>query len=75
MIDRHLSGNILPYLQKKYPLTTTFDVNKALEKQLEQTNNMDLLENDFLVSHEIMFKYRSNGNYNDMIMKVLNKAM
>lgn len=60
MIDRHLSENILPYLQRKYPLTASSDVNKALEKQLEQTNNLDLLENDFLVSHDIMFKYRSN---------------
>ena len=36
---------------------------------------MDLIENDFLYSNGIIFKYRENGNYNDIVMKVLNKAM
>jgi len=33
------------------------------------------MANDFLYTFGIMFEYRANGNYNDMIMKVLNKAM
>jgi hypothetical protein len=51
IINRHLCENILYYLQKKYPLTQSSDVNKALEKELEPTNNLDLMENDFLFSH------------------------
>ena len=74
-INKHLSSKILEYLQKKYPLTQGSDVNKALEKELQQTNNLDLLENDFLFSHGIIFKYREKGNYNDIIMRALNKAM
>jgi hypothetical protein len=32
MINHHLSSNVFEYLQKKYPLTLSTDVNKALEK-------------------------------------------
>jgi len=31
-IDKHIGEGILEYLQKKYPLTQSQDVNKALEK-------------------------------------------
>ena len=65
----------MEYLQKKYPLTLTTDVNKNLEKELQQTNNFEQLANDFLYSNKLIFKYRENGNYNDMIMKVINKTL
>ena len=62
-------------MEKKYPLTAGTDVNKALEKQLQRTNNLDDLANDFLYSNKIIFKYRENGNYNDIIMTAINKLM
>ena len=34
-----------------------------------------MMVNDFLFIHGIMFKYREDGNYNDLIMKVINKAI
>jgi hypothetical protein len=58
IINRHLSDNVLDYLQKKYPLTMASDVNKALDKELETTNNLDQLANDFLYTNGIIFKYR-----------------
>ena len=75
IINNHIGEKILDYLQKKYPLTQSNDVNKALEKEVKESDNLDLLENDFLYENDIIFKYRDDGNYNDMIMKVLNKAM
>ena len=33
------------------------------------------MENDFLFLTGIMFEYRKNRNYNDTIMKVINKAL
>lgn len=58
IIDKHLSENLLDYLQQKYPLTVSSDVNKALDKELETTNNLDQLANDFLYTNGIIFKYR-----------------
>lgn len=58
IINKHLSDNVLEYLQKKYPLTLSNDVNKALDKELETTNNLDQLANDFLYTNGIIFKYR-----------------
>lgn len=57
-IDKHIGEGILEYLQKKYPLTQSQDVNKALEKQVQQTDHLDLLSNDFLYNSNIMFEYR-----------------
>lgn len=34
-----------------------------------------MMVNDFLFIHGFMFKYREDGNYNDLIMKVINKAI
>jgi hypothetical protein len=45
-------------MEKKYPLTAGTGVNKALEKELQKTNNLDDLTNDFLYSNKIIFKYR-----------------
>jgi hypothetical protein len=70
-----VGDGVLEYLQNKYPLTQSNDVNKALAREVQETDHLDLLNNDFLYTFGIMFEYREDGNYNDMIMKVLNKAM
>jgi hypothetical protein len=75
ILNEHLSSKLLDYLQRKYPLTLSTDVNKALEKELHSTNNFDLLSNDFLYTNGIIFTYRKSGNYNDMIMRVINKSL
>ena len=75
ILNEHLSNKLLDYLQRKYPLTLSTDVNKALEKELHTTNNFDHLSNDFLYTNGIIFTYRNSGNYNDMIMRVINKSL
>jgi hypothetical protein len=40
-IDNHLKTKVLDYMAKKYPLATSADVNKALEKELQKTNTLD----------------------------------
>ena len=42
---------------------------------MQETNHLDLLTNDFLHFAGIMFKYSPDGNYNDLIMRVINKAI
>ena len=42
---------------------------------MQETNHLDLLTNDFLHFAGIMFKYSPDGNYNDTIMRVINKAI
>lgn len=39
VINNHLSGSSLEYLQLKYPLTLANDFNKALDKDVEPMNN------------------------------------
>jgi len=70
-----MQKKILPYMEKKYPLTEETDVNKALEKVVEEMNNLDQLSNDFFFNSGMMFTYRDSGNYNDIIMKVINKIL
>ena len=53
-----MKKNVLKYMQKKYPMTSSADVNKAIEKELLKTNNLDDISNDFLYIHRIIFKYR-----------------
>ena len=33
-INKHIGGEVLDYIQKKYPLTQSKSVNRALEKEL-----------------------------------------
>lgn len=75
LINDQFSDKILDYLQQKYPLTLSTDVNKAVEKELHQNNNFDMLSNDFLYCNGIIFSYRESGNYNDTIMQVINKTL
>jgi hypothetical protein len=70
-----MQKKILPYLEKKYPLTEETDVNKALKRVVEEINHLDLLSNDFFYNSGIMFTYQKPGNYNDTIMRVINKAL
>lgn len=60
---------------KKYPVTAENVVNRALESSLEKINNFDSLANDFLINAGITFRYRESGNYNDIIMMTINKAL
>ena len=62
----------MPYLALKYPLNNSQNANRSLSKIIKEINNMEILSNDFFFNSDIVLKYRENGNYNDIIMRVIN---
>ena len=71
-IDSHISQRLIPYFQRKYPLTEVKDVSKAIDDSVKPIDNREALDNDLLKKCNVAFTYRENGNYNDLIMKFLN---
>jgi len=61
----------------KYPMTETVVINKKIESVIKEIDNMEALENDAFHYSEnsFDFEYRENGNYNDLIMKLMNHMM
>lgn len=41
ILDEYIQFKILPYMQKKYPLTGETDINKALESVVEEINSFN----------------------------------
>jgi hypothetical protein len=73
-IDEHIEEGVTAYLLAKYPMTETQVVNNALESEIKEIDNIEALENDiFYYSQDSYgFELRDSGNYNDLIMKLLN---
>ena len=42
-VNKHIGGEVLDYLMKKYPMTQSKDINKALEKELKEIDMSDML--------------------------------
>lgn len=74
-IDVHIKDGLVEYMQAKYPLTESGDINMALEKVVKETDTIEGLANDYLQNSAIIFEYRESGNYNELIMKFLNEIM
>lgn len=72
MLDQYLRTDLLIYLQKKYPLTESQEINKNLENTVQEIDNLGSLSNNYFAISEIMVEYRDDGNYNDLIMKMIN---
>ena len=62
-------------MQKKYPLTESSDVNKAIDQSVRPIDNREALDNDMLKQTNIVFTWRKSGEYNDLIMRFLNWMM
>lgn len=76
LLDRHMDEKIIPYLEKKYPLTEESVVNKALANAVEEVNNIDALSNDFFfMNPDLIPTFRRDGNYNATIMRVINRVL
>ena len=71
-IDSTMKEKILPYLITKYPLTVEKEINKKLQSSVKSIDNSQIIENDYLYTSGVVFDYRSNGRYDDLIMKLLN---
>jgi hypothetical protein len=74
-IDTIMKDKVMPYLALKYPLSESFNANRALNRVVKEINNMEVLSNDFFYNSDIAIKYRESGNYNDVIMRVLNEII
>ena len=65
---------MLHYIGKKYPLTYSTEVNKKLEELVYEVDNIEALSNNYLISSKVVFEYRDDGNYNDLIMRFINEV-
>lgn len=74
-IDGHVKTGVLGYLALKYPLTASAEVNRKLQEAVREVDNIESLENNYFASSDVVFEYRQEGNYNDLIMLVLNDLM
>lgn len=43
MIDEHIEEKIVPYMKKKYPMTESTDVNKAIDQSVKPIYNREAL--------------------------------
>lgn len=66
---------LLRYLQLKYPLVDSTQVNKALEGAVQEIDNMGLLAHNYFANTNIVFEWREDANYNDLIMHMLNDIL
>lgn len=53
-------------------MTESSDVNKALDESVKPIDKTEALQNDLLQKSDVVFTYRQDGNYNDLIMQFLN---
>lgn len=72
LINEHIEEKIVPYMQKKYPLTESIEINKTVDSKIKKIDQRYAIENDFLKKSGIVFTFRESGNYNDLIMRFLN---
>jgi hypothetical protein len=74
-IDDFLQRDFLILLQKKYPLTDSQETNRELERIVQEIDNMGALDNNYFTFSEVVFEYRQGGNYNDLIMRMMNDVV
>ena len=75
IIDTHIKTNVIDYLDAKYPLTESTEINKKLEEIVREVDNIESLDNNYFTHSDIVFEYREEGNYNDLIMRMINDLM
>jgi glutaredoxin-related protein len=74
-LDRYLQTDVLAYLQKKYPLTESQAVNRTLDSAVQEMDNLGALSNTYFCNSSVGFEYRESGNYNDLVMRMLNDIL
>jgi reverse gyrase len=58
LLNQHIEKNIVTYLKRKYPMTESTDVNKALDEAVKPIDKTEAQENDLLQKSEVVFSYR-----------------
>lgn len=74
-IDNHIKTGVLNYLATKYPLTDSTDINKKLEEIVHEVDNIESINNNYFTHTSLIFEFREEGNYNDLIMAMMNDLM
>ena len=62
-------------MQRKYPLTKSHDVSKAINQSVRSIDNRETLTHDILQKTNILFTRRRSGDYSNLIIKWLNWLM
>lgn len=58
IIDDHIEDKIVSYMKRKYPMTESNDVSKAIDESVNPIDNREALENDLLQKSDVVFSYR-----------------
>ena len=66
------SVSILEYLCRQYPQTKIEAPNLALRSILPQIDNQGRSKYDLVWKSGLSFTYRENGDYTDLIMRMVN---
>jgi hypothetical protein len=59
----------------KYPITQSQEVNRNVNSTVTETDNTDQPFNDYLSGSKVHFKFRESGEYNDLIMMLINEIL
>jgi hypothetical protein len=59
----------------KYPMTLSQEVNRNLNNSIREFDDTDNIAHNYLYKSNVIFKYRENGEYNDLIMRTINEAI
>jgi len=70
-----MKDKVLEYLVNKYPVTVAPDINRNFTSSIQEIDNSDQMMNDYLYNTDIVFKFRDNGEYNDLIMRSINEVI
>ena len=53
-----MKKKVMPYLAQKYPLSESFNANRALNRVVKEINNMEVISNDFFYNSSIVLEHR-----------------
>jgi len=71
-LNNYIEVKVVPYLQRKYPLTESLNIYKSLDSVVKIIDKSDNTHNDLLFKSGVVFTFRKDGNYNRKIMEFIN---
>jgi hypothetical protein len=73
-LDSHLT-EIISIVINKYPQNNAKTASKKVLRFIKQISNRENDQYDFLFTHGLSIKYRTNGDYSSEIMQVINQLL
>lgn len=59
----------------KYPVTQLQEVNRNFHNAIREVDNTDQPQNDYVFDSAVSFQFRESGEYNDLIMRLINEII